>query len=357
MFTITAASQKNYVFVGTYTDEGSEGIYVYDFDQSLEKLNLLFHTTGIINPSFFTISEDKKHLYAIQETANGQIHCFTIDTSSQTLTLLNSVPIPGNGPCYVALDKTGKWCMIANYGSGSICTVSILPDGSLGPIVQNILHENILPYAKRDGKPHAHAINIAPNNKDVFVSDLGVDKIIHYILDDKNGWLTQAKIPFVQTGEGSGPRHFTFHPNYKYAYSINELNSTIDVFHYHKKNLSHIQRISTLPKEFSGINYCADIHISPDGLFLYGSNRGHNSLAIYAIDGKTGKLQFLGTESVRGNFPRNFAITPSGEYVLVANQKSNNIQLFKRNINTGLLTYLDKEIKISKPVCIKFLKG
>ncbi len=349
-------SQKLLMYAGTYTNKGSQGIYVFSFDKKTGLLNLSSNTIGISNPSFIAISPDKKMLYAVEENNPGMINAFAINQSNGKLSFINTENTGGAGPCYVSIDKKGKLCLVANYSSGNISVLPILFDGSLGEPIQTIQHDSVQAIKNKDGKPHAHSVNIAPNNKDVFVTDLGIDKIMSYTLDEKSGKLNPSKIPYIKTGNGSGPRHFDFHPNGKFAYCIFESASAIMGYKYRNGTLEQLESITTLPNDFSKINYCADIHISPDGKFLYGSNRGHNSIVIYSINQRTGKLKLIGHQSTLGDFPRNFVIDPDGNYLLVANQKSDNIQVFKIDRKKGYLKAINSEIKVSMPVCLKFLQ-
>lgn len=347
-------AQSKMLFVGTYTAEGSEGIYAYRFNTRTGALTRLSVTTGIQNPSFLALSPDKKTLYAVAENDPGAVYAYRVDAATGKLSLLNSQSVNGYWPCHLAVDKTGKTCLVGNYGSGNVCVLPILPDGSLGTAVQSIQHEGKSANTERQEKPHVHSVNIAPNNRDVFVADLGTDKIMTYLLDAQKGKLAAASPAFAQVKAGAGPRHFAFHPNGRFAYAILELDCTVGVFQYQNSSLTQVQTISTLPADFSGKNTCADIHVSPDGKFLYGSNRGHHSIVVYQIDQQTGQLTLVEHQSVQGQTPRNFTIDPSGKFLLVANQDTDNIQVFRRNKKTGKLTHLTEAAKVSMPVCLLF---
>ncbi len=349
------AQPKNpYLIVGTYTEKGSEGIYVYRFDSKTGALTPTSITKGIQNPSFVTTSPDGKYVFVAEETDKGAVKAYSFDQTTGSLTELNTQPSGGAYPCYLTADATGKWLMVGNYGGGNFRIFPIEANGALGAPAQTIQHEGHGPNTDRQEAPHVHSVNLSANNRDLFVADLGTDKLMAYSLDPATGKITAGNPPFMATAPGSGPRHFAFHPNGKFAYAILELNATIEAFDYQNGALKEIQTVPTLPKSYEGANKCADIHISPDGKFLYGSNRGHNSLVIYKIDPSTGRLTFVGDQSVMGATPRNFAIDPSGKFILVANQDSDNIQVFKRNKKTGLLTYTGQETKVSMPVCLKF---
>lgn len=349
-----AFSQNRMLFVGTYTAEGSEGIYTYQFNTRTGALKRLSVTTGIQNPSFLALSPDQKTLYAVAENDPGAVNAYRVDGSTGKLSLLNSQSVNGYWPCHLAVDKTGKTCIVGNYGSGNVCVLPILPDGSLGKAAQVLQHEGKSANAERQEKPHVHSINIASNNRDVFVADLGTDKIMAYVLDAAKGKLTPATPAFTQVKAGAGPRHFAFHPNGRFAYAILELDCTIGAFQYQNSSLTQVQTISTLPADFKDKNTCADIHISPDGKFLYASNRGHHSIVVYKIDPKNGQLSLVEHQSVQGQTPRNFTLDPSGKFLLVANQDTDNIQVFRRNKKTGKLTHLTEAAKVSMPVCLLF---
>ena len=344
------------LYIGTYTRKTSEGIYIYQFNTKTGDFTPLSIAKGIDNPSFLAFSPDHRFLYSCGGKKGDSVHAFAIDKQTHYLTLLNGQSLGGGaGICHVAVDKTGRWLMTGNYGSGSISILPIQTDGHLSATTQHIQHDGHSINKKRQENAHVHSINIAPNNTDVFVPDLGMDKIVAYRLNAQTGQFTEGVPAFIKTAAGAGPRHFTFHPNGKFAYVIQELDATVTAFNYKNGTLEPFQTIKTLPDDYTGLKWSSDIHISPDGKFLYGSNRAHESLAIYKIDKKTGQLTLVGLQSVNGKTPRNFAIDPTGRFVLVANQDSDNITIFKRHKKTGLLTATGKEIKLSQPVCLKFL--
>jgi 6-phosphogluconolactonase len=345
-----------YLYIGTYTRKTSEGIYVYKFNSTTGDLTLASIAKDLINPSFLSISSDHRFLYSLGGSKGDSVNAFSIEKSSHQLTLLNSQSLAGSsGACYLEVDKTGRWLIVGNYGSGSVTVLPVQPNGMLGAVSQTIQHEGSSVDPERQQKPYVHSINIAPNNTDVFVPDLGTDKIMTYMLHPETGQLTLAPIPFTTVTSGSGPRHFTFHPNGKFAYVINEMGATITGFNYKVGVLESFQTVKSLPDDYTGRKWTADIHISPDGKFLYGSNRAHESLVIFRIDQNTGSLTLVGYEGVHGKTPRNFVIDPTGNFLLVANQDSDNITVFKRNLETGELTFISKEITISQPVCLKFI--
>ena len=347
--------KEYYMLVGTYTKKTSEGIYVYKFNTETGDFSSVSVAKDIKNPSFLAISPDEKKVYSVGEVDGGAVLSFSFDKAAGSLTPINSQASEGANPCHIELDKTGKWAFVGNYTGGNLSVLPILKDGSLGKAVQTINHEGKSINEARQEKPHVHSINISADNKQLFVPDLGIDKVMIYNFDAKLGKLSAANPVAAEVTPGSGPRHFTFHPNNKFAYVIQELNASITAFAYQNGKLVKIQTVDTLPTDFKGNNSCADIHISADGRFLYGSNRFHDTLVIFEIDPKTGKLSLVGHQSVMGKTPRNFSLDPSNRFVLVANQDSDNIVIFKRDTKTGKLSPTGKEIAVSMPVCIKWL--
>jgi 6-phosphogluconolactonase len=342
------------LLIGTYTAKGSEGIYVYRFNTKTGDFEHINNTKGIENPSFLAISPNKKNVYSVKELGNlGGVAAFAFNNKTGDLKLLNTSTANGDHPCHLEMNADGKHLGVGNYSGGNLCLFEINKDGSLKENPQVITHEGSGPNKSRQEKAHVHSVNWSPDQKHLFVPDLGIDKIVHYQLIKNK--LIEGKPAFTTVSPGAGPRHFTFHPNGKFAYVIQELNSEITAFNYSNGALKAIESVSTLPTNYSEQSFCADIHISPDGQFLYGSNRGHNSLAIYAINQQNGRLKLVDIASVNGNWPRNFMIDPTGSFVLVANERSDNVVIFKRNKISGKLTATGKEIQVSMPVCLKML--
>jgi len=361
-FACFAQTGKDYYLIaGTYTKGKSEGIYVYKFNSGSGDVSPVNKATGIKNPSFLAVSPDQRFVYAVEENhggANvGNVVAYSFNKTDGSLTKLNSLPSSGEDPCYIAVDKTGKWVIVGNYSSGTLAVLSVNKDGSLGKTVTKIAHKGTGPNKDRQEGPHVHSTVLSPDNKFLFVPDLGIDKVMIYAFNVKTGKLTPAKKPSASVRPGSGPRHFDFHPNGKYAYVMEEMGGAVTAFAYDAATggLKAIQTISSLPPDYKGSIGSADIHVSPDGRFLYASNRGEsNTLAIYSIDATTGKLKFLAHQSTMGNIPRNFSFDPTSNFLLVANQESDNIVIFKRDANTGLLTDTGKRIDVGNPVCIKW---
>ena len=337
------------LFVGTYTDGKSEGIYSYSFNADTGELSTKTLAAALPNPSFLKISPNKKNLYAVQETADfdslgGGVTAFRIKEG--LLELQNSIGTGGAHPCHVSL-LGEKQLVASNYSGGNVMIANLEDDGSIVDSNQIINHRSMDTISK----PHAHMAKGMEG--ELFVSDLGLGAIKRY--KNNNGQFIVGNQPSIDLPDGAGPRHFVFSENGKFLYVINELNSTITVFRRTNENVyDEVETQSTLSNDFSGDSYCADIHLSKDGKFLYGSNRGENTIVVFKVDKVSGKLDLVGREAVRGDWPRNFSLDPSNDYLLVANQKSNNISIFKRNAELGTLTFL-KDEKLPSPVCLEFL--
>jgi 6-phosphogluconolactonase len=350
------AQDHHYLLTGSYTSGKSKGIYVYDFN-SRDGSAKLVDSIATVNPSYLAIAPGQKFVYAVSETGNGAINAFGFDQKTGHLSSLNSQSSMGDNPCYVAVDKTGKWVAVGNYSSGTLAIFPVGGDGSLGAPVTSIKHSGHGANPSRQEGPHVHATVFSPDNKFLFVPDLGIDKLMIYSFNEKTGALTQARDSVVELKGGSGPRHFDFHPNKKWAYLIQELAGTVTAYSYSNGHLKTIQTISTLPKGFTKRFSSADIHVSHDGKFLYASNRdSSNTIAIYRIDQKTGRLSLTGHQSTLGKTPRNFNFDPTGNYLLVANQNSDDIIVFKINRQTGLLKDTGRRIDTGSPVCVKWAK-
>ncbi len=352
-----------YVYVGTYTRGESEGIYVYWLDMPSGKLEYRNKATGIDNPSFLVIEPKHRYLYAVNEISNfegkrgGAVSAFSIDQQSAGLKLINQQPTHGGAPCYVTTDNESEWILTANYSGGNAAVFPVENGGWVGPESDLVRHQGSSVNERRQKSPHPHCIILDAANRYAFVPDLGMDKVMIYKFDSAEGKLIPNEVPFFQTKPGAGPRHMTFHPNGKFAFVIQELNSTITSLAYDASvgSLEEIQTESTIPQDFEGENWCADIHVSPSGKFLYGSNRGHNSIVIFKIDETSGELEFVGRESTRGETPRNFAIDPTGKYLLAANQNTNNVFTFHIDPDTGKLEPTGHSADIPSPVCLKLI--
>ena len=348
--------QKIELYVGTYT-KGSpaEGIYYAELDLATGKFDNLTLVARSENPGFVAIHPQNNWLYALQSGGCGKVKAFSINIETQQLELLNTQPSGGAGPCHISLDSEGKYLLVANYASGSVAVFPIKDDGSLAPVTAQIQHHGASVTSRQQG-PHAHSINLSPNNAYAYVADLGLDKIMIYKFDDQTGQLITNDPPFVQLKPGAGPRHLTFDAQGHFVYVINELDATITVFSYQAASgaLIELQTIPTLPADVSGTNACAEVKIHPNNKFLYGSNRGHDSIVIYRIDQQNGQLTLVGFQTQGIDEPRHFNIDPSGQYCLIGNQDINNVALFAIDQTSGLLTPTSAKLDIGKPICIKF---
>lgn len=350
-------AQENifFFYVGTYTNEG---IFRYGIDNLTGKLYSDGLAATSINPSFLALSQDKRYLLAVQEThdsANhfmGKVESFEILENGK-LSLVNRVSSGGADPCFVAVNQEGL-ILAANYSGGSVATFQLENDGWLSEALDVVNHYGSGPNSARQESPHVHSAYFEPGGDRIFVVDLGTDQVNVYVAEQESGKLRPFKNPGIAISPGSGPRHLAFHPNGRFLYVVNELTSSVTVVEVFKKGgFGLVETVSALPEKYSDENTCADIHFSPDGRFLYVSNRGLNSIAIFQVDRKSGKLLQVGQEATRGVMPRNFVISPDGKFLLVANQKTDNIVSFRRDENTGQLTFLD-EIAATKPVCLLF---
>ncbi len=359
------AEDKMWTYIGTYTGNGSQGIYLAELDLKSGELKLVGLAAELDNPTFLAIHPSGKTIYAAGEIGNfhgkkaGAVSALSIEPKTGKLTLLNQQSSEGSGPCHVTVDKTGQVALVANYGGGSVASLPIGPDGKLAEAASAIQHEGSSVNKGRQSSPHAHSINVDPANKFAFAADLGLDKILIYKLDPATAKLTPHDPAFAATPAGGGPRHFAFHPSAKYAYVCNEMTSGVTAFAYDaaKGTLTELQTLSTLPEDYKTPgNSTAEIQVHPSGKFVYVSNRGHHSLAIFAIDEATGKLTAVGHESTGGKTPRNFGIDPTGQYILACNQDSKSVHVFRIDTATGKLKPTGSSIEVANPVCVKFLK-
>lgn len=353
------SGQEYYLFVGTYTGEGSEGIYLYKFNSGDGSVDSLSETAGVENPSYLALSPDHSNVYAVNEVADDSeaaVSSFSFDKATGELQFLNKVSSQGGAPCYVSVNSTGKAVFVGNYVGGSLAVFPVEDNGSLRDAKTVIEHEGSSVNEARQNSPHVHCTYISPDNKHLFVADLGTDEVYQYNFSQKDTALATQESGVYKTTLGAGPRHITFHPGGEYAYLINELNGTVEAFSYFEGDLEPLQTISTLPEGYEGAISGADIHVSPDGNYLYASSREDlNNIVIYSIDRQTGKLTKVGKHSSGGVHPRNFTIDPTGQFLLVANRHSDNIVVLKRNQQTGQLTPTGTELSISQPVCLKMI--
>jgi 6-phosphogluconolactonase len=352
------------MYVGTYTRLPSKGIYAYRFQPATGKFTSIGLVAETANPSFLAIHPNQRFLYAANEVSRyqgqsaGSISAFSVDAASGQLKLLNQVSSRGPGPCHVAIDKTGKWLFAANYNGGSVAAFPVHDDGTLGEASAFVQHSGSSVNPERQGGPHAHVATLSPDNRFILVADLGSDQVFVYRLDPTKGGLAPNDPPFAKVAPGSGPRHVTFRPDGKFTYVINEMMSTVTTFRYDagRGSLQELQTLSTLPQGFTGNNSTAEIAVHPNGKFLYASNRGHDSIAIFQIDRANGTLTAAGQVSTQGKTPRSFAIDPTGAYLLAANQDSASVVVFRIDQKTGGLMPIGTVLEIPAPVCITFAR-
>ncbi|MCS6978207.1 MAG: lactonase family protein [Gemmatales bacterium] len=352
-----------WVYVGTYTSGStSKGIYLMEFNTRTGALTNKGLAAETKDPSFLAIHPNRKFLYAVGEVSeyqgkpSGAVTAFAIDPQTGKLTPLNSQPSGGTGPCHIVVDREGRCALVANYGGGSVASLPIQPDGKLGEPVSVIQHRGSSVNKSRQEAPHAHSINVDAANQFAFAADLGTDQILIYRLDPTTCKLTPHSTPFASLAPGSGPRHFAFHPSGKYAYVINELLCTITAFRYDaaKGTLTEIQTVTTLPHEVRPGYTTAEVVVHPSGKFVYGSNRGHNSIAVFTVDEATGKLTPAGHQGQGIKTPRNFNVDPTGRFLLVGNQDGDSISVFRIDPTSGALTPAGEPVAVPRPVCIRF---
>jgi 6-phosphogluconolactonase len=355
--------EKLWVYIGTYTDGKSKGIYRAEFDVKTGKLSTPVVAAELRSPSFLAIHPNRHYLYAVNESdqvgasKSGQVSALALDTKTGELKVLNQQSSGGNGPCHIVVDKDGKNALIANYGGGSAGVLPIGPDGKLEKMSSFEQHKGSSVNKSRQEAPHAHSINLDPSNRFAYVADLGLDKVMVYRFDAGLGTLTPNSPPCAEVKPGAGPRHFAFHPSGSFAYVINELDSTITAFRFNLKSgsLSTIETVSTLPAGYKGNTTTAEVVVHPSGKFLYGSNRGHDSIAAFTIDEETGKLTFVGHQKENIKTPRNFAVDPTGAYAIVANQGSGSMVVFRVNQKTGALETTGNVVQVPAPVCVRMV--
>lgn len=354
---------KYLLFVGTYTEKESKGIYAFRFDAASFQLTPQGVAAETVNPSFLAIDPTRRFLYAVNEIQNykgansGAVSAFAINQQTGKLSLLNEVASRGADPCYIAFDKTGKYALVANYTGGSVAVFPVQADGRVGESSAFVQHSGSSVNKERQEGPHAHWIETTPDNRLAIAVDLGLDELLVYRFDATKGSLTPNDPPFAKLDPGAGPRHLAFHPDGRFAYVVNELQSTLTTFSYDadRGTFQKLGSVSTLPKNFSGTNDTAEIHVHPNGKFLFASNRGHDSIAVFAIDPRSGTLTPVDHFSTGGRTPRNFEIDPTGKFLFVANQDTNNIVLFRIDPDTGRLSRTGQTLEVPSPVSLRFV--
>jgi 6-phosphogluconolactonase len=351
------------VYFGTYTGTKSKGIYFAKLNLVTGELSTPVLAAETARPSFLALHPTRPLLYAVGEVSTfqnqkaGAVNAFSIDPATGMLALLNQQPSGGGGPCHLVVDRTGQHVLVANYGGGSVASLPIDKEGKLGPATSVIQHAGSSVNKARQNEPHAHSINLDAGNRFAVAADLGIDKLLVYRFDAAKGTLAANDPPFCEVSPGAGPRHFAFHPAGRFAYVINELHSTVTAlaFDADRGALEPIQTLSTLPEgEKVPGNSTAEVQVHPSGKFLYGSNRGHDSIAIFSVDAATGKLAHVGNEPTGGKTPRNFGIDPTGTFLLAANQNSDTVVVFRIDRQAGKLAQVGSPVEVPSPVCVKF---
>ncbi|MBC7967558.1 MAG: lactonase family protein [Fuerstia sp.] len=355
-------AEEPLVFVSSFASGEQGAIHAFRLDKESGTLRLLHRTAGVENPFFMAVSPDHKFLYSIYAPTFGgtepeQVAAFRLEGRSGKLSPLNRQSTKGTASCYLDVDATGKSVLLANYSTGSVASYSVQPDGSLSEPVSFVQHHGSSVDTARQKEPHAHCFVISPNNRFAYSADLGIDQIVCYALDPATAKLTPNQPSFVRTPLGGGPRHLTFHPNGKFMYVINELKNSVTLFDFVPESglLTERQTIATLPADFTGTSHTADLKITPNGKYLYGTNRGHDSIAAYRI-ADDGTLSLLEIKLSLGNGPQNLAITRDGSLLLCANMPGNNVAVFRINTDSGLLTSAGQPVEIPGPSCIRILE-
>lgn len=353
---VTAALAKEYrVYVGTYTRDGSEGIYTMSLDSKTGKVTAPVLAAKIGNPSFVTVHPNRKWLYSVNEAGGGTVSAFSIQPDGR-LAELNTVSSQGGGPCYVSVDSSGKYVFVANYGSGSIAALPIQADGKLAEASSKVQYEGSGPNQGRQKGPHAHSIRQMPKTDLVWSADLGTDRVMIFRFDSATGKLTPSEPNFLSVAPGDGPRHFAFHPKGGVIYVNGELTSNVTAFAFDPRSgtVRNLGAASTLPPGWKGDNTTAEVVVHPNGRFAYVSNRGHDSIAVFEVPQGAGPLKAVGHVKSGGRIPRNFNIDPTGEWMLTANQGTSDIHVFRVDKKTGQPSPTGQVVKVGAPVCIRF---
>ena len=355
-----------FVYFGTYTGEKSRGVYMSRLDLASGALTPPELAAETQNPSFLAVHPQRTFLYAVNEVGTfegkpgGSVSGFGVDRQTGRLTVLNQQSSRGGGPAHLVVDREGRNVLVANYGGGSVAVLPIGSDGMLKPASAFVQHEGSSIHPRRQTRPHAHSINVAPSNRFAYAADLGLDKVLIYRFDPEAGSLTPTNPPFAAVKPGSGPRHFAFHPEGRFAYVINEILLTVTAFRHDTESgaLAESQTISTLPpgQEPQEGYSTAEVQVHPSGRFLYGSNRGHDTIVVFSIDQETGRLTYVQNESTQGSAPRGFGIDPTGTYLLAANQRSDSVVVFRIDPQTGRLSPTGHKVELGSPVSVKFIQ-
>jgi len=358
---MTRKKGKLQLYLGTYSARGAAGIYPATLDLHTGRLELAGEATPAENASYLALDPQGRFLYSVNELSEyqgktgGALSAFAVDAKSGALTALNQQPSEGQWPCHLCVDGTGRFLLAANYGSGTVSVHALDPDGRIGRLTDVVQHAGSGADAHRQEGPHAHSVTMGPANRYAYVADLGLDKIMVYQFDSSEGKLIGNGIPWARLPDGSGPRHFAIHPNERYAYVVNELDSTVTLLSYDYASgaLRAVQAVSALPEGWNGVTIAADIHILPSGRYLYSSNRGHDSITIFYIEEHSGTLRAVG-HTPTGKTPRNFAIDPTAGYLLVANQEGDTVVSYRIDQESGKLSPTGSEMAVPSPTCVLF---
>ncbi len=352
-----ARAVDTFVYFGSHWKGTNIGFSLAHFDTDTGKLTTPMFLQEAVAPAYFIISPDGKHLYTCNSDPGSSLSAYAIDPATAKLTFLNQQPSGGGDPSYISLDATGRYVMVANFEGGSIGVYALLPDGSIGERTAFVQDTGTSVNPVRQSHAHAHSIRVDPSNRFVLAADLGLDKVFVYRLEPKTGALQPNDPPFATVAPGSGPRHIAFHPNGHIAYVINEMGSTIIRFGWDSNRgvLTQYETVSTLPKDFKGTSTCAEILVHPSGKFVYATNRGHNSVAVFSVEAKSGRLTLIQNISTQGKTPRNCEFDPTGRWLLVSNQDSSNAVVFSIDPNTGQLTQTGEPVRVPAPFCERFL--
>ncbi|SFE76813.1 6-phosphogluconolactonase [Paenibacillus algorifonticola] len=352
-------NERVVVFVGSYAEAAASGVYAYAFDEKEGKLSLLDEVSGLKNPTFLNVDIPSKRLYAIAEGVSaagakiGDAVAFAIDTDKTALTELNRSEAITAPACHIQRDPSNRYLLLSSYHGGRISLVALTDNGEVGELLDIAQHTGVGQHPERQNQPHPHSIQFSPDGRFLFSPDLGIDRIMAYRIDDQAQKLVFHGETVLHAG--AGPRHMAFHPNGKFAYVINEVDSTITAFRYDAEvgTLATLATVPTLPSDFDGENTCAEIAVSEDGKYVYGSNRGHDSFVVYAINETDGKLTLAGHVPIEGEHPRHFAFVPGGRYVIAANRDTNNLAVFRVDASTGLPVYTGHSVTVSGPVYVQ----
>lgn len=348
-------SDTNYVFVGSYAPASEEGIHLYTLDTQDGRLTRLNGTKGVENPSFLAVDAPRQRLFAVSETAGGSVVAMRYDLTTGAIEEINRQSTEGDHPCHLITDPSGRWLLVVNYSSGNVCVYPIKEDGAIGPMSDQARHVGRSVNANRQEKPHPHSIMNIPSTPFYVVPDLGTDQLYIYELDSINGKLQERSV--TKVAPGSGPRHIAFHPKKPFAYVIHELTSMVDVLEVDVSTgaLKPVQSLSTLPDRYTGESYCAEVLVSSSGAYVYGSNRGHDSIVVFKT-GEDGRLERIGDVSTEGKFPRNFILNPDETWLVAANQNSSSMVVMRLKENELPVT-TGPIYEIEKPVCVKVISA